>query len=386
MRKILLASAAVGVVFGGIVLTSPEAQAGGYPVFDAIVDAAIEALQKALDSAINAVGDKVTGLDNDLSNVLKDGFTQEANYSKAQIGAQEQITDASNMAMARLNRDFRNREIVDEHTPNPEQCAGVTNGQSIVVSGQQSWKVSTAIEQVSDPRGEAYPGQPAFYGSAQAVQAIGNLHLSRYCSQPEQDAGLCTVSANPNADQRASSLFGTGTYDGVDGVTAANDYITNLIQPVVPAALRGDQLTSVMGQDAAARRREYNARMSLTHNVLDYVVAAQTPSVPLSDQQKQQMQNEGLTPADTGSWLQALTLDVDRRYSDVNWAAQLQAMPPATVAREIAMELSVTNYLLLQTYKVGLLGASTNATTLAATTEKNFPSATQMPSPSMAAN
>ena len=234
MRRILLASAAVGVVFGGTVLTSPEAQAGGYPVFDAIVDAAIEALQKALDSAINAVGDKVTGLDNDLSNILKDGFTQEANYSKAQIGAQEQITDASNMAMARLNRDFRNREIVDEHTPNPEQCAGVTNGQSIVVSGQQSWKVSTAIEQVSDPRGEAYPGQPAFYGSAQAVQAIGNLHLSRYCSQPEQDAGLCTVSANPNADQRASSLFGTGTYDGVDGVTAANDYITNLISPLSP--------------------------------------------------------------------------------------------------------------------------------------------------------
>ena len=71
------------------------------------------------------------------------------------------------------------------------------------------------------------------------------------------------------------------------------------------------------------------------------------------------MQNEGLTPVGTGSWLQVLMLDANRRYSDVNYAAQLQAMPPASVNREIALELASTNYLLTQLLRVGIMHAST---------------------------
>lgn len=387
MKKILLSATAVGLV---LAFTAREAQAGGYPVFDALLDAAVEAMQKALDSAITGIGDKITGAVSDMNKsvnqVLTDGFTQEANYSKAQIGAQEQITDASNMAMARVQRDMRNRQIADEHITNPQMCADLDNQQAITIAAGQSWKVATGIENVSDPRGEAYPGQPAYYGSAQAVQAIAQLHLQRYCSQPEADAGLCTVSQVPNADQRATSLFQEATLDSQDAVNAANDFTTNLIQPIVPAALRGDQLTSVMGQDEAVRRRSYNARMSLAHSILDYIIAVFSPSVPLSDLQKQQMTNQGLTPVDKASWIQALTLDVERRYSDVNYAAQLQAMPPATVQREIATELAETNYIMLQTYKTQLLNASSNAATLAASTEKNYSEAVQMPTPSMSSN
>lgn len=381
----LLIALASGVAIGALVFGARPAYAD-WPVIDVVVDGAIKALQDAATSAINAVQSAVTGMNKDISQLLKDGFTQQSNYAKAQIGAQQQIADASNTSMAWFQRQVRDRQIVDEHTASPVQCAALDAAQSVVVASGQSWKVSTAIEGVSDPRGEAYPNTPAYYGSAQAVQAINQLHLSRYCAPAEDQAGLCSTSPTPNADQRASSLFGNGTYDGQDGINTANDYITNLIQPIVPAAQRGDQLTSVTGQDASARRREYNARMSLAHSVLDYVAAAQSPSVSLNAQQQQQLQYEGLPAVATGSWLEALSLDVERRYSGLDWAAQLQAMPPTSVEREVALELAVSNYLMLQTYKVGLMNASINATHLAEDTEKSFPGAAQMPTPSMAAN
>ena len=393
MKRAYITSAAAGMIVGGMLFGSRDARAvlgvgdtvtdpGLYTVMGTVQAAVVQAVTSMATNIVSSV----TGLQTSLNDILTKGFTQEANYSKAQIGAQQQIADASNTVMARFQRDVRNRQIVDEQTPSTQACAALDNGQAIVVSSGQSWKVATAVEDVSDPRGEAYPGQPAYYGSAQAVQAINQLHFSRYCSDTESQAGLCSSSQYPNADQRASSLFGTGTFSGQDGVTAANDYVTNLLQPVVPAALRGDQLTSVSGQDGAARRREYNARMSLAHNIMDYVVATQTPSVPLNAQQLQQLQNEGLPQIQNGSWLEALSLDVDRRYSDVNWAGQLQAMPPASVEREVALELAVTNYLLLHNFKVSLMSASASATNLAAQTERNFPAATAMPTPSMAAN
>jgi len=385
----LLTSVATGAVLGALVFGATPALSQMFVVDWAsiAVQQALKALQDQANSLLNsitsALGPTTYG---DVTTLLRQGFTQEANYIKGQTAAQRDIADASNTANARVTRDVRNAQIRDEHTISPLHCAALNNGQTIAVGAGQAWKVGLAIENVTDARGEAEKGQPAFYGSAQAAQAIRQLHLSRYCSQSEADAGLCSVSQTPNADQRASSLFSTGTYDGQNGVNAANDYVTNLLQPVVPAALRGDQLTSVTGIDDAAHRAEYNARMSLAHGVLDYAIATQSPSVTLSADQQQQMTNEGLTPITTGSWLQAMTLDVNRRYSDVNYAAQLQAMPPASVQREIALELSATNYLLLQNFRVALLNASTNAAHLATTVQHDYQPASPMPTPNMANN
>ena len=237
-----------------------------------------------------------------------------------------------------------------------------------------------------DPRSEGAPGTPAYYGAAQSAAASTQLHLSRYCDQREAEAGLCTVSQLPNGDQRASSLYGSDTLAGETGVNAANDFATNLVQPVVPAALRGDQLTSVSGQDAAARRRSYTARMSLARDVLNFSIAVQAPSVTLTAAQQQQMQDQGRTPVTTASWLQATDLEVSRRVSSVSWAASLQAMPPASVNREIAMELAMSNYLALQNLRVGLYSSAVQASLLAATSERQLSPAVQMPSPSIAAN
>jgi hypothetical protein len=274
-RKSRLFTTGAGIALAATLFGIAPAYAD-LPTIDVLVDGAIKALQQAAVDAITQVQTAITGLQTSLTQTLNNGFTQNANYAKAQIGAQQQITDASNNVMARFALDTRARQIVDEHVISPVHCDALNNGAAVVASGAQSWKVAQSMANVSDPRGEALPGQPAFFGAGQAVQAVNQLHLARYCSPVEEAAGLCAASPVADADQRASSLFGTGTYADQPGVTAANDYATNLIQPIVPAALRGDQLTSVSGAEASAQRREYNARMSLAHGIVDYAIAAQT--------------------------------------------------------------------------------------------------------------
>ena len=143
-------------------------------------------------------------------------------------------------------------------------------------------------------------------------------------------------------------------------------------------------MTSEVGRDASIRRHAYNARISLARQVLDYAVGIHKfSSVPLNSSQQTQMQNEGLTPVGTGSWLQVLMLDANRRYSDVNYAAQLQAMPPASVNREIALELASTNYLLTQLLRVGIMHASTAAAHMAADVEHDFAPTAPLSTPSI---
>lgn len=392
----LLTSTAAGALIGASVFGSTPALAQMVVVdwVNNAVEVAMKTIQNTMSSTLTSITGQLSSTGplatllgpstyGDVSTLLRQGFTQNANYSKAQVSGQMQISDAANNAMARFHRDTRNAQIRDEHTPNPLHCHALDNGQTITMGASQSWKVSAAIDNVKDARTQGAKGTPAYFGAGQAVQANNDLHFSRYCNADEAAGGLCGVSQNPNADQDAASLFGTGTYDGQDGINRANDYAITLIQPVVPAALRGDQLTTVAGQEALARRRAYNARMSLANAVVDYTLSAQTPSVTLNATQKQQMQNMGLTPVDNGSWLQAMTLDVNRRYSDVNYAAQLQAMPPAAVEREIALELAASNYLALQNYRVALYNANTNAAHLAATVENDFHPAPPVSTPTM---
>ena len=390
IRKTLLAGAA-GLVFGGVLFHAGSARAD-LPVIAPATDSLLALLQTAVTDAISTMQKGITDALTDLTNpasvssLLTAGFTQNANYSKAQIGAQQQIADASNTAMARYERDVRNSDIRDEQTANPENCATIDNGQVTEAAALQGWRAATAIEAVTDARGEALPNTPAYYGTGQAMEAAAQLHLQRYCSATDATAGLCTATQQADFDQRASSLLGADNLIDTDGVNAANDYGSNLIEPIVPAALRSDQLTSVNGQDAATRRRSYNARMSLARSIINYDIGVQSPGVTLTPAQQQQMTNEGIPVPKSSSWMQVISLEVNRRLADVSWAAGLQSMPPASVEREIATELALSNYLAFQNYRVGMMNATVSAARLAVATEHDFKPTTPMPSPSIAAN
>lgn len=384
MRRTLLATTAAGIVLGGVLFNAAPAHAE-WPTFDAVTHFLLKAAQQAITNTITQLENKVTNIGTLLSDKLTDGFTQTANYAKAQVGAYQQITDASNTAMATYHRDLRNAGLRDEHTLSPQACVAINLGQAISVAAGQSWRVRTAIGQFTDRRGEGGPGTPAYAGQGQAAAAINRLHLSRYCSQNEADAGLCTLNpARENLDQRASSLLGVPTYAGQDGVNAANDYGTNLIQPIVPAASRGDALTSAAGQDAEARRRGYNARMSLARDVVNDIIASRTESVTLTAEQKQQQADQGLTQTEKSSWFGALELEVNRRTGNVAYAAALQGMPPASLLREVATGLAIGNYIGLANLKVAQQNAALDAALLATAAEAERKPAASMPSPQMA--
>jgi hypothetical protein len=389
---------AAGVVLGGVVFNAGPAFAE-LPVIDvsAIAQAvknfeqetgmldALNWMKGQMDALNKAIGSSTYG---DTNTLLLQGFTQNANYSKAQIGAIQQITDASNTAMARFHRDVRNAQIRDEQTASPTHCAAIDGGVSTQSANVQAYAVGQTIAAVHDARGEAGVGMPSHFGQAQGVASMSAEHLGLYCNADDAAANLCTVSANPDADQKASNFFSIGAYADQAAVNTAKDVAINLIQPVAPAALRGDQLASVNGQDAAVRRHSYNARMSLAQTFLDNEIAMQSPSIPLTASQTQYMQNMGLTvPASgNGSLLQVLQIEAERRVSDVGWHAALQNMAPAAVEREMALELALNNFLLFETYKMNLQHATISATQLAEDTDRNFLPTSKMSTPSMTSN
>ena len=392
MSKTKFRAALIAAVLSTSALTAPPAWAD-LPVTDPISDGILNAMQSAVTSAISnmekSLQQAMTDITNptSLASILTNGFNQNANYAKAQVGAQQGIADASNEANAQFQLQMRDAGIRDQQTLSPQQCVGADDGQVIVTAGGQGWKTAQSIEAVTDARGEALINTPGYFGAGQASEANAQLHLARYCDSTDVAAGLCSAAATlADADQHADSLFGNDNLNDANGVNAANDFGSELIQPIVPAAIRGDQLTSINGQDAMVRRRSYNARMSLARSVINYAIGIQSPSVTMTPQQQQEMTAMGITVPQAGSWLQSISLEVSRRISDATYFASLQSMPPASVEREIATELAQGNYLAFENFRLGLLRATIEATQLSATVEKSIPPTTEMPSPSIAAN
>ena len=386
MSKQLLACTAAGILAGGILFNAVPANADGYPVFDYAASIWQKAFKEAFDQAMKDATSAVTNIGNIFDKGLNGLATQNANYSKASIGAQQQIADASNTVMARNARDLRNAQIRDEHVVTPQACASLDGGQMIAVSAGQSWKVGDSINAVTDRRNQGLPGTPAWSGQGQATQALNQLHLSRYCSQNEQTSGVCNNwdRDKENGDQKVRSLLGSMSYADQDAVNTANDYARNLIEPVPPGALRGAQLATLAGQDASTRRRGYNAQISLANGVLNDIIGSHTSSVVLTSSQQQQAQAQGLASTTNASWFEAQDLEVNRRISDVGWHASLQGMPPKSVLVEIATELAMANYIAWQNYRIAQQSAAVAAAQLAAMATANLKAAPPLPTPQMA--
>src|SRR5208282_61648 len=188
MRKLQLVGAtAIGIVLGAVAFNAVTAEAQmavidvkaiaqeikNSEIFQAIqmvvttmnaTISDIKTLVSPIQSILNEIGDGTFGT---VQQLLQEGFTQNANYAKAQVGAQQQITDASNMAMARFHRDMRNAQIRDEQTVSPNACIALDGGVSTQAAAVQAYDVAWTIGQIHDQRGEAGPGMPSYYGQAQ---------------------------------------------------------------------------------------------------------------------------------------------------------------------------------------------------------------------------
>ena len=349
MRKLgLLGGTALGLAVGAALFSVRPAWAD-LPVVDIVTDQLMQTLNKLVTDAINQVQTAITGVGDTLTRAT-DQVTRNV---RATVAAQEQIQDATNTAMATYQRNVRNADIVANHVVTPAACLALDGGQSISVAGRQADQFSRNVGAITNPRGEGGPATPAWEGAGQAAMANVQQHLARYCSAADVQAGLCpAVSPLENADQRADSFIGVPTYGDQATINAANDYITTLLQPVPPGALRGDPRKSMAGLQEEEDRRNYNASMSLARKVATDIFASHTPTVQLTPEQQQQMQAEGRPQLQTASSADALALEVTRRYGSQAWAASLEQMPSAPVIlREVAREQALGNYVALKTYQ-----------------------------------
>lgn len=380
MRATLLAAGATGLILGFTVLTPPHAAAFGLSDIAALIEAVqtvgndVTAMQSALTSKLQTVQTYI-------NNQLGDGFTQLSNYIKAQTGATEQIVDASNQANAIVAQQTASAKIVEQHVVTPQTCDSLTNGQSAVAAGDQTKTIAKIIGNIQNARGEGQPNTPSYNGIAQGVSAMNQLHYSLYCSANDAAAGLCQESSNPDADEVATSLLGQSSLNGQTGLNDANNYATVLIQPVAPAPLRGSQLAGNAGQTDAVYRRQYNAQESLARQVATDIIADRTPTVTLTTAQQGELAAEGKTVVTTASWLEALQLDVNRRESNVQWRANLVSEPPATVQREIAVEMAESNYIALARFRLDQQRALISAARLADTAQRHLPLPSSTPIP-----
>lgn len=375
----LVAAATCAFMLGTMIAPRPA-----YADFDAAaVVAAIGALEKAIGVGLTSVQNVLNSTLDIMNTTLGSGFSQISNYLKAQVGAQEQIADANNMIQARLARDVRNAQLRDDHAVNRQDCLNLEGGQAAVVAVHNGTEVATALDVGQDQRTEARPGTPSWNGAAQGAQANNNHHFSLYCSDAEAQAGICTQASGTlqNADQEADSLFGPPTYTDTSDITAANDYVTTLIQPVAPAALRGTALTSIEGQSTLPKRRSYDAAISLALHIGHDIVGWHANTVTLSPAQQAEAVREGIKNTDVGSAFEATDLEINRKYSGTDWQADLQAMPSdKSVLVQIALLDAQRNWLLWQQFQLDQERALVEANRLAIEAGSNLP-ISPMPSP-----
>lgn len=350
----------------------------------AAIVGAITALQGAMNSVIAEMQGVLDAALVEINFSALSGFSQITNYLKAQVGANEQIADANNMVNARLQRDVINAHIMDEHAVNRQDCLNLEGGQATIVAARKAEDVQLALDVAKDARTRAARNTPSWTGAGQASQANNSLHFSKYCDDAEAEAGLCSLAdtALKGADQDASSLLTPPVYTDQKAIDRANDYETTLIQPVVPAAMRGNAITTPEGQQAMPGRRSYNAAISLAHDIGNDVLSWRAGTVTLTAAQKAEAQREGISQTDTGSLWEATELEVNRRYSGTDWQADLQAMPSEkSVLIQIALLDSQRNWLLWQQLKLQQKTALVSAKRLALEADASLKRFTPLPVP-----
>ena len=203
----------------------------------------IKTLVSPIGDILKQLGDNTFGT---VQQLLQQGFTQNANYAKAR-SARRSRSPTPPTPPCRVPPRHAQRADPRRADRQPGHCTALDGGVSTQAAAVQAFTVGATIAAIHDLRGEAGPNMPSDYGAGQGVASISQEHLNYYCDQIEATAGLCPsgLSTIPDADQQFSSFFGAGTYASQTAVNAAKDYAINLIEPVAPPPLRGDQLTAL---------------------------------------------------------------------------------------------------------------------------------------------
>jgi len=276
--------------------------------------------------------------------------------SSVRIGAvdtAQQVANATNTVMADFHTSLAEQQILRNHIITPATCAAVDSAQAAAVGQQQAAITLDGVQNPLDRRGEGQPGTNGHEGWAQSRQSTLIGHFQTYCSDLDVENGLCNA-AQPivwqDRDQQARSLFSIPTYNQ-DSSDAANAYATNLIEPMVPAAVRVDDSKTQQGQDIMVQRQQYNASVSLARYVIADILASHAPTITaVPPDLQRQRQLDGQPASNTASWWDATNLYL-RYHSTLTYQNALQSMgTAAAVDRAIAQSIDTGNNIAWASY------------------------------------
>src|SRR5580698_2378725 len=141
MHKSRLRLSTSGVLTGALLLAVSPASAQ-MPVFDGVnyaLQGAIKLIEQTMSNTLSSITNQLTATgplgtilgdikNGSLTAILVQGFTQNANYAKAQVDAQSQLVDGALTSHARFSRAMRNAQIRDDHTTSSLHCVASTPG------------------------------------------------------------------------------------------------------------------------------------------------------------------------------------------------------------------------------------------------------------------
>ena len=284
--------------------------------------------------------------------------------SSVRIGAvqtQQQVANATNTTMADFHTSLAEQQILRNHVVSPATCAAVDAAQAVTVGQQQAAVTQNGVQNELDRRGEGQPGTNAHEGLVQSLQATVNAHNQYYCSDLDVENRVCNT-AQPaiwqDRDQQAGSLLSVPTYNP-DTANAANAFLSNLVEPVVPAAVRGDAAHGVTGQAVIAQRQQYNSSLSLARYVITDILASHAPTITdVPPDLQRQRQLDGQPASDTASWWDATNLSL-RYHSTLTYQKALQRLGTAAAAeREAVQAINMGNNIAWASYnRLNQIGA-----------------------------
>jgi len=266
------------------------------------------------------------------------------------------IQAQSDIADARTKKEVALQEAgVRGAAPSRYQMAANACGSATLASGIRQGQANAAGYSSGVQSGllNYNQNQPS---QAKSAEATYSSHVNSYCDSVDVSAGRCSSpGALPGADIQVDSLLdGAGTPAMTfnnDQQQAALEFIKNATNAIPSPRLPSYLEKTPAGEAYVTMQLAEQAKLSIGQKAFSDALAIRLP---------------GSGATSTESWLESIKTEVDNRWANPNWHAQIAAASPEAVQREralmdaLSLDLQMKRFLQGEKIELLLAGMYTN--------------------------
>lgn len=319
----------------------------------AVVTTGLASMGAAITAAIAASTTTLVTWLNNIDGTIAGGFAKVAGELMKQTAAMHENMKAQVVANSVPYMKEVEANAIEKYELSPRSCYEVAAAAGSAVAQQEVQTTRAELNRQAAARNLNTPN------AAAAVQEIYQQHTDKYCSPQDVSLGRCQKPAAPelqNADVRADLMLNR-TSLSQEQITASRALIANLANPIPTQMLpRGWERTQ-QGQQFVAGQLVEQARMSLADDSLHYMLAMRTPVKGLG---AATMMNKPDV-----SKLDLLEAQVNGRFFEPRWQAQIQTFGTENLLREQAKMKALELWMLEEQFRQGERMEAMMATQLA---------------------